>query len=128
MAMSVKEILREFAGEKSLAFGVDTVFKSLRPGAQFILSNLDVVEWKDPEGRPAPTQQEILDELARQEQIAKHYQYVFDRSYEYPPGYEQLDMLWHDIDSGKSLKEGSWYNTIKEIREKYPKSEGPAPE
>ena len=37
----------------------------------------------------------------------------------------QLDLLWHDIDSGKlgaDAKTGGFYTTIKAIKDKYPKS------
>lgn len=36
----------------------------------------------------------------------------------------QLDMLFHDINNGlfgENAKEGTWYNHIKNIKEKYPK-------
>ena len=33
----------------------------------------------------------------------------------------QLDKLWHDIDEGKLDKTGSFYTTIKTIKDKYPK-------
>ena len=43
----------------------------------------------------------------------------------YPPLQEQLDMLWHDIDSGaikinKKTTETSWYQTIKDIKRNNP--------
>lgn len=39
---------------------------------------------------------------------------------------DQLDLLWHDIDNGifgDIAKNGEWYNSIKEVKEKYPKPE-----
>tara|TARA_R110000824_G_scaffold49838_23_gene139723 strand:+ start:3686 stop:3898 length:213 start_codon:yes stop_codon:yes gene_type:complete len=37
----------------------------------------------------------------------------------------QLDMLWHDIDNGhisaNTTAANTWYQTIKEIRDKFPK-------
>ena len=46
-----------------------------------------------------------------------------DRKDEYPEIGEQLDMLYHAIDADSDLKTkfSSFYNTIKSIKEKYPK-------
>jgi len=49
----------------------------------------------------------------KKENIVKH------SGYEILP--EQLDKLWHDIDNGKLDKTGKFYNSIKEIKTKYPK-------
>ena len=45
------------------------------------------------------------------------------RSQEYPAIGEQLDMLYHAIDADSDLKTkfSSFYNTIKSIKQKYPK-------
>jgi len=37
---------------------------------------------------------------------------------------DQLDQLWHDIDSGKlgdSAKTGTWYLTVKKVKDDFPK-------
>ena len=34
---------------------------------------------------------------------------------------DQLDKLWHDIDEGKLDKTGSFYTSIKAVKDKYPK-------
>lgn len=133
MAMSVKDLLIHFIGNDGrMAIGVDTVMKSIRPNARFTMSsqngNLTFPYWEDDDGLPPPSQTEINEEQQRQEKVQEHYKYYFERSIEFPPGYEQLDILWHDINSGKPLKEGVWFNKIKEIKEKHPKPEGPAPE
>ena len=126
--MSVKRVLVELNGLDGITFGFDSAVRSLRPNARFTMNSEKFVYWNDPEGTSPPSFEEIEAESKRLEQISKYYNYHFKRSSEFPPGYEQLDMLWDDIDSGKSLKEGKWYNTIKEIKEKYPKPEGSAPE
>jgi hypothetical protein len=130
MTMNVRDMLMAFISSdgKTMAVGIDTVMKSIRPYAKFVLSGREFSNWQDSTGLPPPTWEEVEEELARQNRIAEHYQYVYDRSSEFPLGHEQLDMLWDDIDSGKPLKEGKWYNTIKEVKEKYPKPEGSAPE
>jgi hypothetical protein len=128
MSMDVKKIIEEFSNGNEITWGVDTAMKSLRPGAKFILNDRTFYNWEDPHGLEPPSWDEVVNEVNRHENISKYFQYAIDRSKEFPAGYEQLDMLWDDIDSGKPLKEGKWYNTIKEIKEKHPKPEGPAPE
>ena len=40
----------------------------------------------------------------------------------YPKVQEQLDMLWHEINTTGVLSDsGSWFNTIKEIKDNHPK-------
>lgn len=128
MVMSVKEVLTEIVGLDGVTFGLDSAVKSLRPNARFTMNGDKFVYWNDTDGNLPPSIEEINNEIERLKKISEHYEYYFNRAKEFPPGYEQLDMLWHDIDSDKSLKDGTWYNTIKLIREKYPKPEGPAPE
>ena len=46
-----------------------------------------------------------------------------ERKNDYPEIGEQLDMLYHAIDADSDLKDkfSSFYNTIKSVKEKYPK-------
>ena len=42
----------------------------------------------------------------------------------YAPIQEQLDMLWHDINSGKlgdAAKTGTWYLDVKKVKDNFPK-------
>ncbi len=48
-----------------LNWGIETVIKELRPGASFGLAGSTIIDWKDPEGRPAPTWDEINSELEK---------------------------------------------------------------
>jgi hypothetical protein len=51
-------------------------------------------------------------------------QYSSLRKQEYKEIKEQLDSLWHDVDSGvfgDNAKNSNWYKGIKAIKEKYPK-------
>lgn len=43
------------------------------------------------------------------------------RGREYPSISEQLDLLWHAMDVGEIPKATLWYNTIKSVKNKYPK-------
>jgi hypothetical protein len=36
-------------------------------------------------------------------------------------------MLWHAINEGINLKDSKWFQTIKEVKEMFPKSEGDPP-
>ena len=50
--------------------------------------------------------------------------YKYDRENAYPEIKEQLDKLYHDIDSGllgEDAKTGSWYLAIKEVKDDNPK-------
>lgn len=48
--------------------------------------------------------------------------YFIKRMKEYPPISDQLDMLWHAMDKEEIPgKGGDWYNSILEIKNKYPK-------
>ena len=49
--------------------------------------------------------------------------YELARRMNYDPMMEQLDQLWHDMDSGVVPgKEGIWYQKVKQIKESFPKS------
>ena len=49
------------------------------------------------------------------------------RQFEYMPIDYQLDLLWHDMESGAikvdKKKDGTWYKHIKSVKEKYPLKE-----
>tara|TARA_B100002019_G_C21202760_1_gene564943 strand:+ start:123 stop:305 length:183 start_codon:yes stop_codon:yes gene_type:complete len=57
------------------------------------------------------------------EEPTKEYQN--DRMMKYPPIGEQLDMLWHAIDADADLKVkfADFYNSIKAVKDAYPKVE-----
>jgi hypothetical protein len=64
------------------------------------------------------------DEEAFVEEVVGHVvpkkDYKVVRSY--PAINEQLDMLWHEVNTTGSLSDsGNWFNTIKEIKDNHPK-------
>lgn len=64
---------------------------------------------------------EYVDGVVR-ERVYEPPAYDVARRFEYPPTEEQLDMLWHMMDQGAIPGKGSeWYNTIKAIKDQYPK-------
>ena len=48
--------------------------------------------------------------------------YKGSRAAEYPALSDQLDMLWHAIDSGTLDKTSDFYTKLKAVKTKYPKS------
>ena len=71
----------------------------------------------------------LLAELREEDYIArKEFESVVmpvgKRQMAYPPVVEQLDMLWHDMDTGAikvdKRKKDTWYAKIKEIKEATP--------
>jgi hypothetical protein len=48
--------------------------------------------------------------------------YDAQRMHAYPMFGEQLDMLWHELNTSGSIStDGNWFNTIKDIKDQYPK-------
>jgi len=47
--------------------------------------------------------------------------YQRDRESAYADIKDQLDQLWHDIDDGKLDKTGSWYKSVKAVKDSHPK-------
>lgn len=47
--------------------------------------------------------------------------YQRDRESAYADIKDQLDQLWHDIDDGKLDKTGSWYKSVKDVKDANPK-------
>jgi len=115
---------------KSMRYGIETAIEALRPGAKYVLSGgkEKFLGWRCPNNSEPPTWEEVLEEFERQKSIADHYQYVFDRTEEYPDGYKQLELLWDAIDQELDLKDSEWYQQIKQIKQKYPKPRTEAPE
>ena len=54
---------------------------------------------------------------------AQQFGYISARQETYPALGEQLDMLYHDMTSGKGDKTGEWYKALKKIKDDNPKPE-----
>jgi hypothetical protein len=64
--------------------------------------------------------------VAEQQRLQTEYdndQYQRDRASKYPAIGDQLDKLWHSINADDTLKTqfADFYNTIKAVKDKYPK-------
>jgi hypothetical protein len=91
------------------------------------------LEWLDA-SISKPTQQQVtqkiqdLIDVAAEEKAAADAAYELvkykdDRKKNYPLLGDQLDMLWHAINSGTLNKTSDFYTAIKAVKDAYPKSE-----
>jgi len=74
--LSVKKLIEKFSNENGFAWGINTVMKSLAPGASYDLTSAGefiIDRWDSP--LPQPTSQEIRDEYIRQQTIAECLEY-----------------------------------------------------
>lgn len=97
----------------------------INPNLEFVVKDddYDTIEWInfDPIENPelVPDKEEVL-KIATE--IAKSREHILPRIKAYPKIDEQLDMLWHAMDSGEIPKATEWYNKIKEVKDSIPKS------
>lgn len=67
---------------------------------------------------------EIVDDelvLVEKEPVVLGYRVL--RAREYPQIREQLDMIWHAIDTDSLDKTSDFYKELKKVKDKYPKGE-----
>ena len=111
--------------------------RSLVPKAKLSIMNedYDTLNWDESNTDTKPTKAELDAEIARldTEYLAKRYQRqrtndVSERmsgiQTSYPKITEQLDQLFHDIESGKfgdTAKTGNWYVGISSVKNAFPK-------
>jgi len=62
-----------------------------------------------------------FEELISADESLCKFDYINKRKNEYPPIAEQLDSIWHAMDIGEIPKANIFYNSLKGIKEKYPK-------
>ena len=56
--------------------------------------------------------------------LAEHYatQYQRDRQQIYPSLGNQLDMLWHELNTSGSIStDGNWFQSIQQVKQQFPK-------
>lgn len=68
-----------------------------------------------------PTREAIESAKVKAQQKIDDSYYKIQRSQEYPAIGEQLDMLWHAIDSGTLDKTSDFYTTLKKVKDDNPK-------
>lgn len=101
-----------------MSISISQAISSLRPGAQFTISNdnYSQLNWFQVNKQDKPTREEINQEIKRLQQEIDKIQYQRDREISYPPIQDQLDILYHQGYDG-------WKSMITEIKNKYPKPE-----
>jgi FKBP-type peptidyl-prolyl cis-trans isomerase (trigger factor) len=92
---------------------------SLRPNAEFVVRG-ETVEWHDT-NQTQPTEEEIQAEITRLQAEYDANQYQRDRATQYKPVTDQLDMLWHAIDTGTLDKTCDFYTVNKTVKDNNPK-------
>lgn len=92
----------------------------INPNLSFEIENddYDTIKWLNFTPKNIPSKEEVL---ALAEQIQKERAHYLPRIKKYPKIDEQLDMLWHAMDSGEIPKATEWYDRIKEVKESIPK-------
>ena len=120
-----------------MAHQYSDALRSLVPKAKLSIMNedYDTLNWDESNTDTKPTKAELDTEIARldAEYLAKRYQRqrtndVSERfsgiQTSYPKITEQLDQLFHDIESGKfgdTAKTGNWYVGISSVKNTFPK-------
>lgn len=96
-------------------YNASDALSSLRPGCKFemLYGEYKYLKWMSDE-MSIPTEDEVNAEIERLNNEEKKNEYKFKRAADYPPLQEQLDMIYHHgIDV--------WKESIKQIKDKYPK-------
>jgi hypothetical protein len=68
-------------------------------------------------------EQAILDRRSMANAKREALKYQEDRLLAYPDIGEQLDMLFHAMDTGKLPKDNEFYDAIKAVKDQFPKPE-----
>ena len=120
-----------------MSFQVSDAMRSLVPNAKLHIINedYDTMQWDASNTDTKPTKAEVEAEITRlnTEYESKRYQRqrtndISERmsgiQTSYPKISEQLDQLFHDIESGKfgdAAKTGNWYVGISSVKNTFPK-------
>ena len=107
--------------------------ENLCGGGHFTLQGDDayenIIAWTGNQTK-IPTKEEVDAEVIRlktlEYQVKRSGEYNFDPDYDpkdgtYPDLGEQLDALYHDIETGTLTTDGNFFKTIKAVKDKYPK-------
>ena len=116
---------------------VSDAMRSLVPNAKLHIINedYDTMQWDENNTDTKPTKAEVEAEIARLNAIHESKRYRRQRTNDvserrsgiqtsYPKLAEQLDQLFHDIESGKfgeAAKTGDWYVGISSVKNTFPK-------
>jgi hypothetical protein len=113
---------------------ISKAIRSLHPDSEFAIEDEDInkIRWflNQPSGYDFENGddkesklQELLTEVERLNQLDTANAYKTTRRIKYPTVTDQLDMLWHAIDTGTLDKSSDFYTTLKSVKNNYPKPE-----
>ena len=116
---------------------VSDAMRSLVPNAKLHIINedYDTMQWDENNTDTKPTKADVEAEIVRLNAIHESKRYQRQRTNDvserrsgiqtsYPKLAEQLDQLFHDIESGKfgeAAKTGDWYVGISSVKNTFPK-------
>ena len=100
---------------------VDKAILEIDPNAKFSIDADDTSRITWLEGTSPISENDIISKIneLRADYNSKEYQRI--RQFKYDRIENQLDQLWHDINDDKLNKSGSWFKSIKAVKDKYPK-------
>ena len=84
---------------------------------EIIISDGKIIKWSVEEKQPSLDELEKIDVTAELDYI----KCVSDRLNSYTILREQLDMLFHDMTTGKGDKTGEWYKAVAKVKTDNPK-------
>ena len=96
---------------------------SLMPNVRFSVedNDFDKIKIQDA-GVTAVSRQNIQNEIERLQSIEDAIEYQHNRREQYPDIGDQLDMLWHAIDTGSLDKTSDFYLSLKLVKDNNPKT------
>lgn len=115
-----------------LIYGIDTAIKAIAPSAAYDMQAgngiFSFTRWECNDVPVAPTKERIMLEHDYQKEFCEYHQYFLDRATNYPDISILMNQLWDAMDQSKIPGKGTdFYNSIKEVNDKFPKPEGKPP-
>ena len=103
---------------------ISKALRSLYPNSQYTIEDEDInkIYWISNPPETLASIEELHAEVARLEALELSNAYQRTRKTEYPALADQLDMLWHAIDSGSLDKDSDFYTTLKAVKDANPKA------
>lgn len=102
---------------------ISKALRSLYPNSQYTIENEDInkIYWISNPPETLASIEELHAEVERLEALELANAYQRARKIEYPAIADQLDMLWHAIDSGSLDKNSDFYKSLKAVKDANPK-------
>ena len=92
------------------------------PGNQWSChGTYETLDWSPQNSRVKPTKKEIQEAWNEYTLYQQSIAYKQLRAIKYPPLTDQLDMLWHAMESGEIPKANEFYTAIEAVKTQYPK-------